>query len=598
MSLTQNSPPVAHTDAISTDEDASVPITLTGSDIENDPLTFTVVDNPVQGTLSGTPPDLTYSPNTDYHGPDSFTFQVNDGTIDSPTATVTITVNPVNDVPIAESQDIRALAGVALPIILHGTDVDVGDFINFQIVQNPVHGVLQSWDPVARSVWYLADSHFEGQDAFVFSVSDGHLISMATITLFVEQVVPTATSTPTPTDTPVPPTFTPMLPSPTPTATATPTSIPTLPPTSTPTLTPTEDSIPTFTPTSTPTFTNTPQPMTPTFAPTPTATANTTPTSTPTLTPLQTSTPTSTRIWTPTWTPISTPTPTFTSIPTSTPTATPTVTPTPSPTPVVITLPENTVEVFDDLFSTIPLIGLTDFDPLEDRQLVVRWHYAGNSPITDWHVYVRKGDGGYFYLGHTDSGDNRRWTWVDPDFNTQYQFQVWGLYKNEAGRLHMIVLSQPGPMGYNLEGGKTIQLKNISNPTSLPPGTAKVVDDLFHTRDLSGGTDTDFPLHRALALKFNPGAGAFLNTHVYISTNGVNYTYLGQTGAADLAYFRFDANDTFSLNPSWQNGPQDGLTYWFRVFALKAEGGSVRMETGPVAYSLDTPPAVSAPVEV
>jgi len=309
-------------------------------------------------------------------------------------------------------------------------------------------------------------------------------------------------------------------------------------------------------------------------------------------TPIATSTPAAT----PTRT--AAPTATVPAIPTPTALSTPTVTPTPSLTPVVITLPENSVEVFDDLFSTNPLTGLTDFDALEDRQLVVRWNYAGPAPITDWHVYVRKGDGGYFYLGRTGSGDSRRWTWLNPDVNAQYQFRVWGLYPNEAGQTRLVVLSQPGPMGYNLADGAAIQLKNISNPTDLAPGTAIVVDDLFHTRDLSGGTDTDFPLARALALKFHPGTGAFLNTHVYISTDGVNYSYLGQTGAADLAYFRFDANGTFSLHPSWQNGPQEGVTYWFRVFALKAEGGSVRMDTGPVAYALASPPAMSAPVEV
>ena len=52
-------------------------------------------------SLSGTAPDLTYTPDPDYHGPDSFTFVANDGTVDSAAATVSITVAPVNDPPVA-----------------------------------------------------------------------------------------------------------------------------------------------------------------------------------------------------------------------------------------------------------------------------------------------------------------------------------------------------------------------------------------------------------------------------------------------------------------------------------------------------------------
>ena len=74
-------------------------ITLTGSDPDMDMLTFMVVDNPTKGMLSGTPPNLTYIPNADENGNDSFTFKVNDGIVDSPLATVSIVINPVNDAP-------------------------------------------------------------------------------------------------------------------------------------------------------------------------------------------------------------------------------------------------------------------------------------------------------------------------------------------------------------------------------------------------------------------------------------------------------------------------------------------------------------------
>jgi hypothetical protein len=84
---------VADNMSATVDEDSSVAITLTGSDINGDSLSFTVETQPANGSLSGTAPNLTYSPNANYYGSDSFTFTVNDSSV----ATVSITVNPVID---------------------------------------------------------------------------------------------------------------------------------------------------------------------------------------------------------------------------------------------------------------------------------------------------------------------------------------------------------------------------------------------------------------------------------------------------------------------------------------------------------------------
>jgi hypothetical protein len=87
-----NNPPVADDQTVTTEEDTSVDITLTGNDPDGDTLTYTVVDQPSHGTLSGTAPDLTYTPDDGYLGSDSFTFKVNDGQEDSAEARVRITV--------------------------------------------------------------------------------------------------------------------------------------------------------------------------------------------------------------------------------------------------------------------------------------------------------------------------------------------------------------------------------------------------------------------------------------------------------------------------------------------------------------------------
>ena len=92
----ENQAPVANDLGVSTDENTSVDITLTGTDADGHNLVFSVVTYPANGTLSGSEPDLTYTPNSNYNGTDSFTYKANDGFADSNTATVTITVNPVN----------------------------------------------------------------------------------------------------------------------------------------------------------------------------------------------------------------------------------------------------------------------------------------------------------------------------------------------------------------------------------------------------------------------------------------------------------------------------------------------------------------------
>ncbi|MBN2328675.1 MAG: SUMF1/EgtB/PvdO family nonheme iron enzyme [Candidatus Omnitrophica bacterium] len=251
----------------------------------------------------------------------------------------------------------------------------------------------------------------------------------------------------------------------------------------------------------------------------------------------------------------------------------------------------NTVEAYDDEASEQPLAGTTDFDQLDDRKIVVRWNYTGGEAIKDWHVYFKKGDGGFFYLDRTRSGSSSAYTWINPDVNIQYQLRVWGI--KEAGGL--VVLSQKEPFGYNLAGGDEIKLKTIANPDDIPEETAIVTDDLFHGTDLSGASDTDSLMERALAVKFNPGELDIFNTHIYASTDGATFDFLGQTGAEDLYFFRFDGNQTFSQDEKYIDGPQDGVSYWFRVFCLINGGGSFRMEAGPVDFFLDDGDSPSDP---
>ena len=74
---------------------------LGGLDPEGKPLAFAVADPPSHGALSGTPPSLVYAPAPGYRGADAFTFTVSDSASTSGKATVSITVTPVNHLPVA-----------------------------------------------------------------------------------------------------------------------------------------------------------------------------------------------------------------------------------------------------------------------------------------------------------------------------------------------------------------------------------------------------------------------------------------------------------------------------------------------------------------
>src|SRR5207253_8129484 len=98
--------------------------------------TYSVVAGPTHGALSGTAPNLTYTPAANYNGADSFTFKANDGTVDSSAATVSITITAVNDAPVANDQAVTTNEDTAKAIVLTASDVD-GDPLTYRIGAGP-----------------------------------------------------------------------------------------------------------------------------------------------------------------------------------------------------------------------------------------------------------------------------------------------------------------------------------------------------------------------------------------------------------------------------------------------------------------------------
>ena len=133
-----NDAPVAQSASFSTDENAMLPLTLSAFDVDGDPLTFILDSFPTNGILAGTAPDLTYAPNINYFGPDSFRFHVSDGSLVSTQATVSIIVNRVNHAPVADASATRTLVLSAnntnAIVVLDGSrsfDVD-GDPLDYE----------------------------------------------------------------------------------------------------------------------------------------------------------------------------------------------------------------------------------------------------------------------------------------------------------------------------------------------------------------------------------------------------------------------------------------------------------------------------------
>jgi autotransporter-associated beta strand protein len=130
--VTSNSVPTANAQCVTTPVNTAKGITLTGSDPENTPLTYTIVTQPANGTLTGTPPNVNYTPVTDYAGIDSFTFKVNDGTNNSAVAVVSIAVATPNRPPVVnagQSKTINFAEQSLLPGLWYGTVVGSTNWI-------------------------------------------------------------------------------------------------------------------------------------------------------------------------------------------------------------------------------------------------------------------------------------------------------------------------------------------------------------------------------------------------------------------------------------------------------------------------------------
>jgi len=186
-------PTVALAQSLTTDEDTDLSITLSVTEVDGDTLAWTVSD-PAHGTLTGTAPNLTYSPADDYNGEDSFTFSVNDGTTDSNIATVTISVTAVNDAPVGlddayftDEEQTLAVPQVS-GVLVNDSDIDLPrQTLTAVLYTDAANGTLVL--DADGSISYIPDLNFSGTDTFQYRVFDGIAYSdLVTVTITVNPI--------------------------------------------------------------------------------------------------------------------------------------------------------------------------------------------------------------------------------------------------------------------------------------------------------------------------------------------------------------------------------------------------------------------------
>ncbi len=198
-----NDPPVAVDDTATTTEDTAVTIAVLANDtdVDGDTLTVASVTDPAHGTAVKSGSGVLYTPDLNYYGADSFAYTVSDGKGGTDTATVSVTVTPVNDAPVAvdDSAVTNEDTAVQIAVLANDTDVD-GDTLTVASVTDPAHGTAVK---SGSGVLYTPNAGYDGADSFTYTVSDGNGgTDTATVSVTVNDVTnnpPVAVATADPT---------------------------------------------------------------------------------------------------------------------------------------------------------------------------------------------------------------------------------------------------------------------------------------------------------------------------------------------------------------------------------------------------------------
>ena len=177
----------------------SFALILNATDTDGDTLNWSISNPAARGTASvsstGTSKSISYTPNLDYNGSDSFEVRVDDGSL-ADTITVNVTINPVNDAPvITEGDSIHVTMSedgnpVPFALTLNATDVE-GQTLSWIVPPPfaPLHGVATvSGNGTSKAIQYTPDAGYFGTDSFIVSVDDGFDRDLITVNVTISQV--------------------------------------------------------------------------------------------------------------------------------------------------------------------------------------------------------------------------------------------------------------------------------------------------------------------------------------------------------------------------------------------------------------------------
>ncbi|XOV93646.1 MAG: Ig-like domain-containing protein [Bacteroidota bacterium] len=170
-----NQVPVALNDNITTDEDAAIIIPVLENDTDDgtDPLTITATTGPANGTIVvNTDETITYTPNPNFNGDDSFTYTISDSEgLESEAATVSILIQPVNDPPTVLNDAVTVLEDNFIDIDVLANDYDVeGDPFEIYSISRPRNGTVVL---NGNLITYTPNENFNGSDLFEYTATDG-----------------------------------------------------------------------------------------------------------------------------------------------------------------------------------------------------------------------------------------------------------------------------------------------------------------------------------------------------------------------------------------------------------------------------------------
>jgi hypothetical protein len=186
ITLQPYTPPVAAPQSVTVTYSVSQNITLGGTDSNSATLSFAIATQPAHGTLSGTAPNLVYTPGSTYFGADSFTFTVNDGVSTSTAATIAITVNPPAPTPTNPSVSVNYQTATAVTLSATGQGP-----ITYAVLTQPTHGTLSGTVP---SLTYTPTGNYVGADSFTYTATNVGGSATGTVSLTVQPapVIPIA----------------------------------------------------------------------------------------------------------------------------------------------------------------------------------------------------------------------------------------------------------------------------------------------------------------------------------------------------------------------------------------------------------------------